>query len=162
MHLISYYYIFMSRKFKIKAVNNPSVSVRRAGFPRPGDTWADFLMVQSEEGWRYWQPMRSQNWTYFGDYPSSRWRLNIVEEGIFTKGSGPNTAMPSAVNNAIPLTGVYKKMGSCITWGGNPAVSVGRYGERTRTSYRPMKSVTWFGWNWGLSLTEEQHSNCTE
>ena len=24
----------------------------RAGFPRPGDTWSDFLMVQSEEGWR--------------------------------------------------------------------------------------------------------------
>ena len=56
----------------------PLVSVPRnvedmAGFPRPRDTSSKLLglmlLDQSEEGWRYKQPMKLQDWSYFGHDP---------------------------------------------------------------------------------------------
>ena len=53
---------------------NPSTRVCKWGYkqgwiPRdlPRDPWLDFLMIQSDKGCRYWQPMWLQNWAYFGD-----------------------------------------------------------------------------------------------
>ena len=65
----------------------------------------------------------------------------------------PKPSIPLVVNNVIPSTDWTTINCDHVSLGhGNPSVFVRHYGERTRTGYRAIQSVTLFGFIWRRSL----------